>query len=265
MTSSKLAFLVTTMFSRLASSFTLRQASYNAAHHLKRPLHNTRPVLSPSTVSTLPSSCPACHQPLPSSLPACSSCGSITNIPSDINYYHLLGFDYVPSQFHVDQGLLRNQFRRAQIACHPDAWTSKGQVRFVHFLLFISHTLQGKTDVAQLLSSQINEAYQTLRDPLSRLTYLLTLNGVPMEETDKLDDMEFLSEIMLARNTIDDAEDEAEVLQVADECREKLKDAFKEISILVERGDWSAAKQAGIRLKYIRGVEKAAEEWLRDR
>lgn len=40
-----------------------------------------------------------------------------------------------------------------------------------------------------------------------------------MEETDKLEDMEFLSEIMLARDTIDDAEDKAEVLQVADECQ----------------------------------------------
>ncbi len=48
-------------------------------------------------------------------------------------------------------------------------------------------------------------------------------------------------------------------------CTEKLKNAFKEISRLVERGDWSAAKQAGLRLKYIRGVENAAEEWLRDR
>lgn len=86
-----------------------------------------------------------------------------------------------------------------------------------------------------------------------------------MEETDKLEDMEFLSEIMLARDTIDDAEDKAEVLQVADETREKLKTSFKEISRLVERGDWSAAKQAGLRLKYLRGVEKAAEEWLRDR
>ncbi|KAK0198307.1 hypothetical protein F5146DRAFT_948746 [Armillaria mellea] len=238
------------MFSRLASTFTFRQASHSATRHLERPFHNARATLSPLTVSTLPRSCPACHQPLPSTLPACSNCGSITNIPSDINYYHLLGFEYNPSQFHLDQGLLRSQFRCAQVACHPDAWTSKGQ---------------GKTDVAQLLSSQVNEAYQTLRDPLSRLHYLLALNGVPMEETDKLEDMEFLSEIMLARDTIDDAEDKAEVLQVAEECQEKLKNAFKEISRLVERGDWSAAKQAGLRLKYLRGVEKAAEEWLRDR
>ncbi|KAG7450509.1 uncharacterized protein BT62DRAFT_518448 [Guyanagaster necrorhizus] len=204
MTSSILALLVTTMFSRLASTCTLRQASHSAARPFKRSFHNTQPALSPSTISALPRSCPVCHQPLPSSLPACSNCGSITNIPSDINYYHVLGFEYNPSQFHVDQGLLRSHFRHAQIACHPDAWTSKGQ---------------GKTDIAQLLSSQVNEAYQTLRDPLSRLHYLLTLNDAPMEETDKLEDMEFLSEIMLARDTIDDAEDKAEVLQVADETR----------------------------------------------
>lgn len=142
MTSLKLTFLVTTMFSRLASTFTLRQASHSAAHHLERPFHNARATLSPLTVSTLPRSCPACHQPLPSTLPACSNCGSITNIPSDINYYHLLGFDYNPSQFHLDQGLLRSQFRRAQVACHPDAWTSKGQVRFVHTCInHSSHTV----------------------------------------------------------------------------------------------------------------------------
>jgi molecular chaperone HscB len=57
--------------------------------------------------------------------------------------------------------------------------------------------------LAQTLSSRINHAYQALLSPLSRAEYILELNGHEVSETDHLDDVEFISEIMEAREELD--------------------------------------------------------------
>ncbi len=172
-----------------------------------------------ATLATLFKSCPSCHQPLTSSVPACNKCGTIKAIPRDVNCYNILGLPYEPHKFTLDELDLRNRFRRAQAACHPDTWTSRGAVSN-HEGLLAMHALipmQDNTEVAQELSSQVNNAYQTLRNPLTRLQYLLELNGVPMEETDKIDDMEFLSDVLMARGTIEEAESIEEVDAVVEE------------------------------------------------
>ncbi|KAF8922549.1 hypothetical protein CPB85DRAFT_1427846 [Mucidula mucida] len=203
-----------------------------------------------ATLATLFKSCPSCHQPLTSSVPACNKCGTIKAIPRDVNCYNILGLPYEPHKFTLDELDLRNRFRRAQAACHPDTWTSRGA---------------DNTEVAQELSSQVNNAYQTLRNPLTRLQYLLELNGVPMDETDKIDDMEFLSDVLMARGTIEEAESIEEVDAVVEETNDKMKTVLKLTEELVAKQDWVGAKKAGIQMTYIDGVNKAAVEWKRNR
>ncbi|KAF8078619.1 hypothetical protein FPV67DRAFT_1465846 [Lyophyllum atratum] len=70
---------------------------------------------------------------------------------------------------------------------------------------------KSKQDIAQALSARINEAYQCLLNPLSRAEYLLEQHHVPISETDQVDDIEFMSDIMQARETIEEAEDGDEV------------------------------------------------------
>jgi len=52
------------------------------------------------------------------------------------------------------------------------------------------------------LASHINEAYQTLRDPVTRARYLLELWGVDMNVPSAGTDMTFLSEQMVLRETL---------------------------------------------------------------
>ena len=67
----------------------------------------------------------------------------------------------------------------------------------------------------------MNNAYQKLRDPLKRLHYILELNGVSMEETDKLEDAQFLTRIITARDDIEEAgsADQVELIQQENEGR----------------------------------------------
>ncbi|KAJ3779235.1 hypothetical protein FB446DRAFT_711439 [Lentinula raphanica] len=149
-----------------------------------------------------------------------------------------------------------------QAACHPDTWASKGQ---------------DKQDAAQALSSAVNHAYQTLLQPMPRIEYILSTNGSPMEETDKLEDDDFLMNIMMAREELENAEtrEEAEsviqenqggfdrkhnLLSLFDAVPALIDDTLLEIERLVAQERWPEAKQAGIRLKYLDGIRKAAME-----
>jgi molecular chaperone HscB len=82
------------------------------------------------------------------------------------------------------------------------------------FFLFYCQSLyctQNQQDIAQALSARINEAYQSLLNPLSRAEYLLQRHHIPVSETDQLEDMELMGEVIEARETIEDAEDSHEI------------------------------------------------------
>ncbi|KAI3622459.1 hypothetical protein WG66_015320 [Moniliophthora roreri] len=211
--------------------------------------------------------CPNCSQPLPTALPACTKCWSISQISSQSRHHDLFQLPYNPNPFIVDESFLKRQFRQSQAICHPDTWVSKGSD---------FHT-KDKQDAALQLSSRINQAYQTLLNPLSRIEYILDLNGIPMSETDKVEDMEFLGDIMTAREEIQTAESRDEVAHVIQENQgeelilrfldnikpgttDKIEETMEEIGQLVENKEWQKAKEAAIRLRYLDGIRRAARE-----
>ena len=65
--------------------------------------------------------------------------------------------------------------------------------------LHLTDFFKQKQDVAQALSAQLNNAYQTLLYPLSRAEYILELNQLPMSESDQVNDTTFMSHVMDAR------------------------------------------------------------------
>ncbi|KIY71630.1 Co-chaperone Hsc20 [Cylindrobasidium torrendii FP15055 ss-10] len=219
----------------------------------RAPSRLLRPVIGSvhRTISTftLPTSCPSCKAALASSVPACLKCGTISTVPVDVNNYSLLGIPYEPHKFALDEADLQKRFRRAQAACHPDVWTAKGE---------------GKKDVAQDLSSRVNDAYKRLRDPLSRLNYLLELNGVALEATDKLEDEAFLMKILSLRDDIDEATEREDVEATLGETQENIENALEEVTKHVSEGNWAAAKSASVRLKYLEGVRAAGKEWIQE-
>ncbi|EAU92996.2 hypothetical protein CC1G_06716 [Coprinopsis cinerea okayama7 len=212
---------------------------------LHRPL--PRRVYFHSSPRSQQSKCPGCGQPLPSPLPACSNCWNVFALPKDITHHELLGLPYGPNPFVVDLPALKQRFRAAQSVCHPDSWASKNPE---------------KLDVAQALSARVNHAYQTLLEPLSRIEYILEQHRLPLSETEKVQDPEFMMEIMEAREAIDEAEDRAQVEAIFEENTGRVAETIKELEKLVEEEDWPAAKLGAIRLRYLQGIQRAAKRWL---
>ena len=103
------------------------------------------------------------------------------------NYFELFG---LPVSCQVDQKQLASQYRALQRAVHPD--------RFV-----------GDDERQQLLAVQyaarVNDAFNTLKQPLGRAIYLLELSGreVDMERNTVMDSA-FLMEQMALREAVDD-------------------------------------------------------------
>ncbi len=76
----------------------------------------------------------------------------------------------LPRKLHIDTAPLEKQFYALSRKLHPDRFASRPLV-------------EQETALAQ--SSQLNDAYRTLKDPILRTQYLLSLEGVELEEQSK--------------------------------------------------------------------------------
>jgi molecular chaperone HscB len=73
----------------------------------------------------------------------------------------------LPQHLHLDLAALEKTFYAQSRKLHPDR--------------FASQPLEAQ-QAALAASSQLNDAYRTLRDPILRTEYLLTLQGIQLEE-----------------------------------------------------------------------------------
>ncbi|CAE6457938.1 unnamed protein product [Rhizoctonia solani] len=188
--------------------------------------------------SALPTTCPSCNRPLPTRLPICPACSHIAPLPSSTNYYSL--FDLPENTYKLDTKDLRNRFLKTQRLTHPDAWSAKPE--------------KDKAAAANY-SSFVNKGYETLKSPLKRAEYLLSLRGVEMGETDSLEDQHFIMEIMDSRENVEVAETRDDLESLLEDNNAQVQDEINTISNAFDRGYLQTAKEASIRLKYRLGVQ----------
>jgi molecular chaperone HscB len=80
------------------------------------------------------------------------------------NYFEIFS---LPRKLNVDTAALETAFYAQSRKLHPDRFVSKS-------------TEEQEAALAQ--ASQLNDAYRTLKEPIARTEYLLSLEGVQMEE-----------------------------------------------------------------------------------
>jgi molecular chaperone HscB len=73
----------------------------------------------------------------------------------------------LPLHLHVDTAALEKSFYAQSRKLHPDRFAARPQA---------------EQDAALAASSALNDAYRTLRDPIARTEYLLSLEGIQLEE-----------------------------------------------------------------------------------
>ncbi|PIL31956.1 hypothetical protein GSI_06660 [Ganoderma sinense ZZ0214-1] len=167
-------------------------------------------------------------------------------IPESMTYHEMLGTPYEPNPFIVNPRQLKDQFRAAQALVHPDRWVGKPE----------EHRA-----IAAAMSARVNEAVSHLSHPLRRAEYILARSGFGGEETDKLEDMDLLMEVMEAREGLANAESEEEVARIQSENQGKIEGTLREIERLVGSKDWESLRVAAVKLKYLQGIDSAAAAW----
>ena len=73
----------------------------------------------------------------------------------------------LPRHLHIDTAALEKSFYAQSRKLHPDRFAAKPVA---------------EQEAALAASSQLNDAYRTLRDPITRTEYLLSLEGIQLEE-----------------------------------------------------------------------------------
>jgi molecular chaperone HscB len=115
------------------------------------------------STSLAPAACWACNAALSESRLLCPVCGKIQP-PSSANYYDVFG---LAPRTVIEVSALEREFHRLSRKLHPDrfARASAGEQQW---------SLAG--------TALLNDAYRTLRDPITRIEYLLKLSGLKIGE-----------------------------------------------------------------------------------
>lgn len=138
----------------------------------------------------------------------------------------------LPMQFELDRAQLDTAYREVQSRVHPDKFVQAGDA---------------EKRVAMQWATQANEAYQTLKDPLKRATYICNLNGVDLQtESNTSMPASFLMQQMEWREAFDDArhgKNMAAMMQLEKEVQGGLKTQTAKAGTAISQGDFQTAAQ----------------------
>ncbi|HXT86657.1 MAG TPA: Fe-S protein assembly co-chaperone HscB [Verrucomicrobiae bacterium] len=151
----------------------------------------------------------------------CAACGKIQPLAREADYF---AFFSVPQSLQIDSAALEQLFHQLSWKLHPDNFVKASEF---------------ERNLALERSSELNDAYRTLRDPISRVEYLLLRAGVRKEGTTKQQaPPELLEEVFELNEALDELR-EAKADGAADlaELREKLAAAQRNFEEKLEEVD----------------------------
>ncbi|MFM9900748.1 MAG: Fe-S protein assembly co-chaperone HscB [Polaromonas sp.] len=133
------------------------------------------------------------------------------------NDFELFG---VPVQFAQDRPALDARWKELQHQAHPDKFAAQGA---------------SAQRVAMQWSVRINEAYQRLKHPLKRASYLCELNGAPIHaETNTAMPPAFLMQQMEWREALDEAKTIDDLDQIAAMSRQTMHEQLSKVERLLD-------------------------------
>ncbi|QYZ65348.1 MAG: cysteine desulfurase [Gammaproteobacteria bacterium (ex Lamellibrachia satsuma)] len=163
------------------------------------------------------------------------------------NYFELFG---LPVGFIVDADSLSDRYRDLQRVIHPDRYANASeQERLL--------SLQG--------ASRINEAFETLKDPIARATYLLTMHGIEMDaQKETTSDMAFLMQQMELREELEGVRNQDDpyeaVLDLRGRINKQIKTLVGQMAVQFESATPDQLEDAREILRKMRFLQKLRTE-----
>jgi molecular chaperone HscB len=144
----------------------------------------------------------------------------------------------LPQRFAQERSEIDSRWKDLQREAHPDRFAGQGA---------------SAQRAALQWSVRINEAYQRLKDPLRRASYLCELLGAPINaENNTAMPPEFLVEQMEWREALDEAGTEEELDELSERVLQRRREMLGSIQQLLDlEGDAPAAAQQVRALMFI--------------
>lgn len=120
-------------------------------------------------------------------------------------------------------------------------------------------------EISENYSSLINKAYSVLQSPLKRAIHLLAIKGENIAEDQKLQNPQFLMEIMELNEEVEEADTPEKLKQLDQKNKMLLESLTREISECFKNNDVKMAKEVIIKMKYYWSVGEHINRLLRDR
>lgn len=156
-----------------------------------------------------------------------------------VNYFELFEF---PPQLTLDTALLAERYRALQQQYHPDRFAAAPE-----------------SDRVQALqhAAEINAAYQTLKDGLSRAEYLLALQGWDIRgEQQTLQDTDFLMQQLEWREELEALRQHADPDAAIPVFEQRISSEYNRLGLQLEAAfiaaDWPLAADLIRKLKFVR-------------
>lgn len=184
--------------------------------------------------------CWSCKGPISPRALFCSTCGAVQP-PGNTDHFTRLG---LRRAYSLDPAELDRQYFGFQRRLHPDRFATRSPK---------------ERALSQSQATALNEAYETLKDPLKRAAYLLRLAGrtVDVDQAATVTDPELLMEAMEMREALAEADTADEVAVLAAQAEGEMAQCDIDLARAFAAQDFDAAGKLTTRLKYL---GKLAEE-----
>jgi molecular chaperone HscB len=169
------------------------------------------------------------------------------------NFFELFG---LPVGFDIDTADLARRYRDLQQSVHPDRFASGSPE---------------ERRLSMQFTTLINEAFQTLKDPVRRGRYLLSLDGVATnEDSDTSMRPEFLMEQMELREGLEEARQQSDphtrLAEIANDIERQMRRKIDEFRACYEQGGIgragarNAVREMQFLEKLLREIDNLEEE-----
>ena len=162
-----------------------------------------------------------------------------------MNYFQLFS---LPKTFLIDKNILASTYRELQKQYHPDK----------SVMLSDSERL-----IAMQKSTEINDAYQTLKNSCLRAQYILSLAGIDIAlEQRTLQDTDFLMQQMMWREQIESfsEDDEDEIEAFSANIQQQVNDLESNIGQQLQEEALEATANSVRKLKFMLKLQTEIEQ-----
>lgn len=138
-------------------------------------------------------------------------------------------------QFEIDKTALANAYHALQKNMHPDRFANASQT---------------EKRYAIQITSMINQAFQTLKNPLTRAAYLLESQNIDLAHK-SIDDKGFLMEQFELREQMSELNDNQAINNFLQNIETRINTLYQEFNTQYQNNDFHTATNSVLKLQFL--------------